>query len=150
MSKQIIEKLIDDIDGGAASETVSFAVDGVKYTIDLSENNAGALRKALAPFVESGTRLGRDTGTWRPGAAPTRRQSSRADNKAVREWAAGNGFEVSERGRIPQNVVEAYEEAHKAPSAPPAKGAVEDSTPAKKVTRTARKKSVPAVHFAAS
>jgi hypothetical protein len=29
-------------------------------------------------------------------------------NQAIREWAAKNGWEVSERGRIPASVVEAY------------------------------------------
>jgi hypothetical protein len=30
----------------------------------------------------------------------------------VRQWATENGYEVSSRGRIPANIVEAYEEAN--------------------------------------
>ncbi len=47
MAKQVITVLTDDIDGGEADRTVEFGLDGVRYTIDLSEKNAGKLRKAL-------------------------------------------------------------------------------------------------------
>ncbi|OJF11947.1 histone-like nucleoid-structuring protein Lsr2 [Couchioplanes caeruleus] len=154
MAKQIIEKLIDDIDGGEATETVTFSFDGNNYTIDLNETNANALRKALAPYVGAGTKTSRGFGTWRPGITPTRvRQTTKDHNKAIREWAASNGHQLSERGRIPQHITEAYEEAQKAPVASPAKSAREPKAavtkPAKAVKKVSRKK-VPAVQFAGS
>jgi hypothetical protein len=111
MAKQIITLLTDDLDGGEADRTVEFGLDGVNYTIDLSEKNAGKLRKALEPFLSSATRLGRSGATpavaRRTAPAATSR-SSRDQNQAIREWANKNGHPVSERGRIPSNVVEAY------------------------------------------
>src|SRR3954454_17773042 len=109
MAKQVITLLTDDLDGGEADRTVEFGLDGVNYTIDLSEKNAGKLRKALDPFLNAATRVGRTS------AAPARRsapagtgRASRDQNQAIREWANKNGYEVSERGRIPGHIVEAY------------------------------------------
>ncbi|MEV6298871.1 Lsr2 family protein [Actinoplanes sp. NPDC051861] len=111
MAKQIITLLTDDLDGGEADRTVEFGLDGVNYTIDLSEKNAGKLRKALEPFLSAATRLGRNgsvpTPARRTAPAATSR-SSRDQNQAIREWANKNGHNVSERGRIPSHVVEAY------------------------------------------
>lgn len=114
MARQVITALIDDIDGKPADRTVEFALDGIAYTIDLSEANAGKLRKALDPYISAGTRTGRVGGTGRLAGrrgAPAR--SDREQNAAIREWAVKKGFEVSERGRIPTAVVQAYEAAHR-------------------------------------
>jgi hypothetical protein len=114
MAKQIITVLTDDLDGGDADQTVEFGLDGVNYSIDLSEKNAGKLRKILDPYLSAGTRLGRagvDARIARRGAAPTSR-SNRDQNQAIREWAVKNGHSVSERGRIPSSVVEAFHQAH--------------------------------------
>lgn len=112
MAKQVITLLTDDLDGGEADRTVEFGLDGVNYTIDLSEKNAGKLRKSLDPFLAAATRVGRagvDARAARRGATvPGSGRASRDQNQAIREWAGKNGFEVSERGRIPSSVVEAY------------------------------------------
>jgi hypothetical protein len=110
MAKQVITVLTDDLDGGDADRTIEFGLDGVNYTIDLSENNAGKLRKALDPYLAVASRGGR-TGTngritSRAGTAPSR--ANRDQNQAIREWATKNGYEVSERGRIPTSIVEAF------------------------------------------
>jgi hypothetical protein len=110
MAKQVITLLTDDLDGGEADRTVEFGLDGVNFTIDLSEKNAGKLRKALDPYLSVATRVGRsgaDTRVRRGIAAGTGR-ASRDQNQAIREWANKNGYEVSERGRIPSSIVEAY------------------------------------------
>jgi Lsr2 len=115
MAKQVITSLIDDIDGKPASQTIEFGLDGVSYTIDLSDRNADKLRAALHPYIESGTRVGRVAGGPRRPAArggqPAR--ASRDQTAAIREWAAKAGHEISNRGRIPARIVEAYEEAHR-------------------------------------
>src|SRR4051812_50148383 len=51
-------RLVDDIDGEAADETVEFGIDGKTYEIDLSKDNAGRLRDALADFVSAARRAG--------------------------------------------------------------------------------------------
>ncbi|MEU4426921.1 Lsr2 family protein [Actinoplanes sp. NPDC024001] len=113
MARQVITTLIDDLDGKKADRTVEFSLDGVSYTIDLSEANAGKLRKALDPYINAGTRLGRTTGriASRSGA-PVRTAGSRDENRLIREWAIRNGHKISERGRIPQEVSNAYRAAH--------------------------------------
>ncbi|GAB1688772.1 histone-like nucleoid-structuring protein Lsr2 [Krasilnikovia sp. M28-CT-15] len=112
MAKQIVTVLTDDLDGGEADRTVEFALDGVNYTIDLSDRNTGKLRKALEPYISAGTRVGRsqidNRGRGRRGAAVPASRSSREQNQAIREWAAKNGYEVSDRGRIPTSVVDAF------------------------------------------
>jgi hypothetical protein len=102
--------LVDDVDGSAADETVSFSLEGRQYQLDLSEKNAVKLREALAPFVASARRAG-GRGR-RSGGGPKMTQKSATDRErtaAIREWARQHGFEVADRGRIPGNVLEAYE-----------------------------------------
>jgi hypothetical protein len=103
-------RLIDDLDGEAADQTVEFGIDGKNYEIDLSDANAGKLRDALAEFVASARRSGgRRRGGRSTDTAPTRRPSiDREQNQAIREWARKRGMKVSDRGRIPGEVLEAY------------------------------------------
>ena len=110
MAKQIVTLLTDDIDGSEADRTVEFGLDGVNYTIDLSEKNSGKLRKALDPYLAVASRVGRSTASGRIGrrAAPARSTGNRDQNQAIREWATKNGYAVSERGRIPSSIVEAF------------------------------------------
>jgi hypothetical protein len=102
--------LVDDIDGGEADETVRFAVDGVQYEIDLSMKNAAKMRDALACYVEAGSKVGRAGGAVRV-AAPRGSGPATVDrdqNRAIREWAQGKGMDVSDRGRIKQEIVDRY------------------------------------------
>src|SRR3954451_21155199 len=91
MARQVITTLIDDLDGKPADRTVEFSLDGTSYTIDLSEANAGKLRKALDPFIEAGTRLGRGgsgrgRGPVPRGGAPAGRGRSRPCPGPPAEW----------------------------------------------------------------
>jgi hypothetical protein len=109
MAKQVITVLTDDLDGGDADRTIEFGLDGVNFSIDLSEKNAGKLRKAIEPYLTVASRVGRTSGNGRitaRAAQPVR--ANRDQNQAIREWAAKNGYEVSERGRIPSSIVEAF------------------------------------------
>lgn len=112
MAKQVITLLTDDLDGGEADRTVEFGLDGVTFTIDLSDKNVGKLRKALDPYLAVATRIGRTGGESRSVArrnsTPAPARASREQNQAIREWAAKNGHEVADRGRIPSSVVEAF------------------------------------------
>jgi hypothetical protein len=142
---QITEvRLLDDLDGGEAAESVSFSLDGKSYEIDLSEKHAAALRDAFAPFVSSARRAG---GTTVAAARPrmsTRAGRPRAETAAIREWASANGMEVSARGRISSTVLEAYENrgnATAAAAAPVVEPVVETAAEAEpKPKRRTRKK----------
>lgn len=115
MARQVIETLIDDIDGKKADETVRFGLDGVDYSIDLSGRNAGKLRSLLSAYQEAGTRLGRAVASapGRAGAVGRSRAGGRDENRAIREWAAKQGKELSDRGRIPAAIVDEYHAAAK-------------------------------------
>jgi hypothetical protein len=116
MAQKVNVVLVDDLDGTEATETVSFALDGTSYEIDLNEDNAAALRDAFAQYVGAARKGGRS------GGAPAQRRSGRggrasggADRERVqdiREWARQNGHQVSERGRLSAAVIEAYDAAH--------------------------------------
>ena len=106
MAQKVQVVLVDDVDGGTAEETVSFALDGVSYEIDLSVANAAQLRDAFASWVGHARRVGgRSRTTRRPGSG----RASGGDSAAIREWARSNGFTVNERGRIPAEVKAAYD-----------------------------------------
>lgn len=117
MAKVVTESYVDDIEGGPANETVEFALDRVTYEIDLTNDNAKKLREALKEYIEYARRA--DTSrrrTPRPtgrGRRPVGRSSvDREQNTAIREWARKRGYEVSDRGRIPSHVLEAYHREH--------------------------------------
>jgi hypothetical protein len=109
MAQRVEVRLIDDIDQGDADETVTFALDGVTYEIDLSDQNAKKLRDDFASWVGHARRSGGARST-------TKRRSSgggaKRDLAAVREWARANGHQVSDRGRISAEVQDAYDKAH--------------------------------------
>jgi hypothetical protein len=109
MAQKVQVILVDDIDGGEAEESVSFALDGVNYEIDLSENNAASLREALAPWVGHARKVGGRSGGRRGSRG---RAAAKADLGDVRSWARDNGFTVSDRGRVSSEVMQAYEAAH--------------------------------------
>jgi Lsr2 len=109
MAQKVQVILVDDIDGGAAEETVSFSLDGVSYEIDLSTANAARLRDTVAPYVGSARRVGGRSATGRGRA---RRGSGDNRTAQIREWARANGQKVNERGRIAADVVAAYDRAH--------------------------------------
>lgn len=108
MAQQTIVTLVDDLDGSEANQTVEFGLDGVSYEIDLSEPNAAKLRDALAGYVSHARRTGgRRRGAGRP-AGGARPGVDREQNAAIREWARKRGMKVSDRGRIPAEVLESY------------------------------------------
>ena len=110
MAQKVQVVLVDDIDGGEAEESVSFALDGASYEIDLSEGNAEALREALAPWIGHARRV---SGRGRPRSGGGRaKPSRRPDLSEVRAWARENGYEVSDRGRLSAELTDAYDAAH--------------------------------------
>jgi hypothetical protein len=106
MAQKVHITLEDDLDGGDASETVAFGLDGRSYEVDLNDKNAKALRDALAKYVAVARRAG-----GRSGAAKRRVQVG-TSAREIRDWARSNGHKVPDRGRIPSDIREAFEAAH--------------------------------------
>ncbi|MEJ5913643.1 histone-like nucleoid-structuring protein Lsr2 [Pseudokineococcus sp. 1T1Z-3] len=107
--------LTDDMDGSPASRTVSFAFEGVAYEIDLNDEHAAAIEESFAEWVAAARRTGTG-GAAASGAVPARSSGrsgpKRSDLDAVRAWARDNGHSVSDRGRVAQKVLDAYDAAH--------------------------------------
>ena len=134
-------KLVDDLDGGEAAESVAFSLDGKNFEIDLSEKHAAALRDAFAPFIGGARRAGNAAKVMSrqrmSTATATGSGRSRGETAAIREWANANGLEVSTRGRISSTVLEAYaNHATSAAAEPVAEVAVEAQPKPKRRTRT--------------
>lgn len=122
MAQKTTVTLVDDLDQSEADELVEFGIDGVTYEIDLSDANAKNLRDTLAEYIDHARRQSgrRTSGRRQRASTPQASRSAgsgsagvdREQNQAIREWARKQGFEVSDRGRIPSNVTEAYHQQH--------------------------------------
>lgn len=120
MVQKTIVQLVDDLDGTQCDDisTVTFGLDGVTYEIDLTEANAAILRKSLEDFVACARRTGGRVKRGMPADARSGSAgASREQAQAIREWARKNGHEVSDRGRIPASLIEAFETAQAEASA---------------------------------
>ena len=106
MAQRVQIILEDDYDGGEADETVSFAIDGAEYELDLSSENAAKLRDELAVWIGHARKTG---GRRKRTAAKSDDSSSTSE---IRAWALANGHDVSSRGRVSAEVREAYEKAN--------------------------------------
>jgi hypothetical protein len=114
MAQQVRIEMVDDMDGGEATQTVPFSLDGVNYEIDLSDVNATGLRDELASYIAAGRRTG---GRKIPAAAEkTTSPVDRERARAIRAWGQVNGYAVSDRGRIPAEIVAAYDQEQLVPA----------------------------------
>ncbi|MCD4549963.1 histone-like nucleoid-structuring protein Lsr2 [Schaalia sp. lx-260] len=95
--------LIDDMDGAEAQRTVSFSFDGIDYEIDLSEENLARMKKTLDEWIAAGRRIGGRQRRRTSGVTAVPGLSAE-----VRAWAKKRGIAVSERGRIPAELVSQY------------------------------------------
>ena len=107
MAQKVQVLLVDDLDGSEATETVAFGLDGASYEIDLSSGNASKLRKELAGYVEHSRKASAPARRRRARTGPGRERSAQ-----IRAWAKQHGKKISERGRIPADILAEYEAAH--------------------------------------
>jgi hypothetical protein len=111
MAQRVQVLLTDDLDGGEATETVSFALDGTAYEIDLSTANAKQLRTDLGPWAEHARRAG--TQTTGNGTTKRRSRPARERTADIRRWARDEKhYGVSDRGRLSPAIVAEYDAAH--------------------------------------
>ena len=103
MAQRVVTLLEDDFDGSKASETLSFALDGVEFAIDLNDAHAHEMREVFNRYTKAARKTGGRARTARP--APS-------NSGEVRLWAADQGLPVNTRGRIQADIMEKYEAAH--------------------------------------
>lgn len=112
MARREITQYFDDLDNSPLTEAelnvVRFSVDGTDYTLDVSADNAARFRELLNPYVEKARIVP-------PAPRTTRRRGSadanRSRTREIRQWAQERGIEVASRGKIPQNVIDAFDAA---------------------------------------
>ncbi|TSD40496.1 Lsr2 family protein [Rhodococcus sp. KBS0724] len=119
MAEIFIRQLIDDLDGkpidtGLGHE-VTFAYQGIDYRIDLRPTNADKIEAAFAPYIKAAEKVS-SSGKARSKTQTATKASgsgrSAEQLKAIRDWAGNNGFDVSPRGRIKADVIDAFDAAH--------------------------------------
>jgi hypothetical protein len=103
----VISYRVDDLDGKSkvTGDATELILNGRKVTIDLSDKHVSELVALLAPYYEAGIVTEK-----REKVASNGNADEQDRNAEIRTWAMSNGYEVKERGRLPGNVVRAYEE----------------------------------------
>ncbi|MBZ4016260.1 histone-like nucleoid-structuring protein Lsr2 [Streptomyces purpurogeneiscleroticus] len=111
MAQKVITVITDDLTGEEIEDakTHTFSVNGSTYEIDLGSDSYDSFLEAVRPFMEAGRRVKKARGGAPRGKADA---GAGGDTAAIRLWAKENGYEVNERGRIPAEIREAYENAH--------------------------------------
>jgi Lsr2 len=108
MAQQIAVTVTCDVCGSAKdTQTRLISLDGKALEIDLCGKDGRALDKVAGKFVPYARKV------TRRATAPGRRTiTDRRHSADVREWAKGQGFKISDRGRIPEQVELEFEAAH--------------------------------------
>jgi hypothetical protein len=117
MAERVTRQVIDDIDGtditDGGGETIEFSIRGVNYRIDLSTRNVSKFDKTLTPYINAALEVSGDERPRSRRAKKPRNTKTKAGNStsAVRAWATENGYTVSPRGRVPREILAAFEDA---------------------------------------
>ncbi|ATL70794.1 histone-like nucleoid-structuring protein Lsr2 [Nocardia terpenica] len=118
MVNRTVVETYDDLTGEKVDSeivpdpTINFVVDGMEYEIDLGATNRDKFFAGLDPYIKAARKTGRRRGSSRTskpshkGAAVPREQLN-----AMREWAKKHGYKISERGRISQDIQDAFHAA---------------------------------------
>jgi hypothetical protein len=108
MAQRVDVRFVDDLDGGQADETVTFALDDTRYTIDLSARNAWRMRESLRKYIDAART---DTETRSVTRSGTRTVCRTANTSDVRSWAKAHGYEVAERGRLANELISKFKDS---------------------------------------
>jgi len=99
-------------DGTEAVTTIRMDNGAARYELDLCQSHFDELTRAgrrLRPRRRTGGAGAATKTANQTAAAKTRRRRGGArDTAAVREWARAHGHTVSDRGRIPRHILEAF------------------------------------------
>ncbi|CCQ18120.1 putative uncharacterized protein [Rhodococcus sp. AW25M09] len=86
--------------------------------IDLKAKNANDFHRKLDYYIEHSTRVGgrkrkpSPVGATTPAKTGIPATRDPAQTRAIRQWAFDQGHPISDRGRIPADIEEAYNAAH--------------------------------------
>lgn len=111
MAQKVEVRFIDDLDGSEAEGTYAFAYDGTNYEIDLSKENVIKLEEALDPFLTVARKVSKRQAKQVQAAPAPAKGRNREDTAKIRAWARDQGHQISDRGRVPKTILEAYHAA---------------------------------------
>ncbi|MFF1693055.1 Lsr2 family protein [Streptomyces sp. NPDC058257] len=120
MAQTVRVRLVDDLDGGEAHETVTFSFEGKPREIELSHENAVKFRRFMQPYMDA-SRPARADNIAAKGApaAPAKsapvpqtltQAQQREEAASIREWCEKHHLPVNKLGRIPTNTRRAWEQ----------------------------------------
>ena len=87
--------------------TRAFSLDGRDYEIDLCERHSQKFDEVLKRFADRARKVSTKMGRTKRRTTEHRRRSAE-----IRAWAKRSGMEVSERGRIPTQIIDKYKANH--------------------------------------
>ncbi|PRI12653.1 histone-like nucleoid-structuring protein Lsr2 [Leucobacter massiliensis] len=115
MAREDITIFRDDFTGEEGATTIAFSFEGKDYEMELGEENRQKFADALAPYIRvaRAAKVAKaPVSAPKPANDPATRRAAAERVAAIREWAQEQGMEVSDRGRLPFDVIEAYDKAH--------------------------------------
>lgn len=104
-----------DGDEEEATETVAIKLNGYGSKLDVCDDHKKEIEEALLGIMEHGAETGEKPGAKKKATTPKAKAQPQIDTeqaKHIREWARKNGYTVSNNGRIPADILDAYNEAH--------------------------------------
>ena len=105
MTTRNLKIVESDLSGDADASTVTFGVGDTWYEIDLTKEEEAAFDQALQAYLRAG-RKANPRKEAKPKVVP---ETTPEQREAIRKWAAEQGFEFADRGRIPKKIIAAYE-----------------------------------------
>lgn len=110
MARREITQYFDDFDKTPLNEEdlhiVRFGFEGTDYILDLSEDNAREFQRLLEPYINAARKV------TTPRVPRRESVSTRGNSRAIRQWAQDQGLKIANRGKIPHEIIDAYDKAH--------------------------------------
>lgn len=119
MAREVIVRMTDDFDRTkTADEVKEIGWEGYIYTLDLTAKNVEGLRAVLEPYLKAAHEKVKWPKANRrksndPIPTPVLAIADKSTRQEIKEWAQNNGFDVNDRGRLPDKIIQAYTEAHR-------------------------------------
>ncbi|MFT3663025.1 MAG: Lsr2 family protein [Gordonia sp. (in: high G+C Gram-positive bacteria)] len=112
MALKVVTTHVDDLTGEELTadqrKTVTVGLNGKTWKLDVSEESRKVVMDTIAEWTKDAELITKPASSAPSGTSADRK----AQLQAIREWAKKQGMEVSDRGRIPTEVEEAFNAAH--------------------------------------
>ncbi|MET0766841.1 MAG: Lsr2 family protein [Aeromicrobium sp.] len=116
MAKKTIEIITSDLSGEeldrGKGRTVLFSVDDSAYSIDLTDAEAEEFHATLRKYTSVASRRSSRPAQSRKSNGSSGSGRTTEELAHIRAWAKEHGHQVSERGRIKGEVIEAFDQAN--------------------------------------